>query len=351
MTRPDHSETRPIGVGIIGMGFMGWQHARSYVASAAAGSNCRIVALCDPDESRRHPPPEHADLAEYVSGASMYTSADELLRDTKVDLVSICTHTDSHVDLAIRSIAAGKHLLVEKPVALDADRVRPLAEAAASEHGILCMPAHCMRFWPGWDWLRDIVRSQSFGRVQSASFQRVGPPPSWAAGFYTDTARSGGALTDLHIHDADFINWIFGMPAAVCCTGSNHHTTTLYRYAPDHPYAPPHVIAEAGWTRSATAGFAMQFAVDFDNATAEFDSSRTDTPLRVSDADGTRCIDLPPGTGYDHQARHMISAIAQLREGKSSDLRVTIADALARPPFSTPTNKPQHKPGWVTPTA
>lgn len=350
MTRPDSSETKPIGVGIIGMGFMGWQHARSYVAPAGAGSNCRIVAFCDPDISRRIPPPEYADIGERIGSASMYTSADELLSDPNVELVSICTHTDSHVELAIRAIAAGKHVLVEKPVALEADHVRPLADVVATSR-TLCMPAHCMRFWPGWDWLRDIIRSQIYGRVQSAAFQRIGPPPSWSAGFYTDTARSGGALTDLHIHDADIINWIFGMPAAVCCTGSNRHTTTLYRYAPDHQYAPPHVVAEAGWTRSATAGFAMRFAVDFENATAEFDSSRTDAPLLVSDADGTRGIDLPAGNGYDHQARHIISAISQLRDGKMPELRVTIPDSLATAALldaertSLNTNK-----GWVTPT-
>lgn len=350
MTRQAHDETRPIGIGIIGMGFMGWQHARSYVEAGDSGSICRIVALCVPDESRRHPPPEHADIADRIRNASVYRSTDDLLNDPDVDLVSICTHTDSHVELAIRAIDAGKHVLVEKPVALDAERVRPLAEAACRSSTI-CMPAHCMRFWPGWDWLRDAIHSRTFGRVRSAVFQRVAPPPSWATGFYSDTVRSGGAITDLHIHDADFIRWVFGEPEAVSCTGNSLHTTTLYRYATDHPHAPAHATAEASWTRSVSAGFAMRYAVDFDAATAEFDSSRTGAPLRVSDADGTRSIDLPPGTGYDHQARHILHAIAQVRDGKAPDLRVTIADALATAALidaerlSLSTNR-----GWVTPS-
>ena len=83
----------------------------------------------------------------------------------------MCTHTDSHVEIALGALRAGKHALVEKPVALTADAVRPLADAARDAK-TLCMPAHCIRFWPGWDWLRDAIVSGEHGRVVSATFLR-----------------------------------------------------------------------------------------------------------------------------------------------------------------------------------
>jgi predicted dehydrogenase len=119
--------------------------------------------------------------------------------------VSICTPTDSHIELAMTALAAGRHVLVEKPVALRSAEVARLAQAAAPA-GRVCMPAMCMRFWPGWEWLKERIEAGEFGRVRSATFQRVGAPPDWSA-FYGDYARSGGPLHDLHIHDADFIRF------------------------------------------------------------------------------------------------------------------------------------------------
>ena len=68
----------------------------------------------------------------------------------------LCTPTDSHVDLAIAALRAGKHVLVEKPVAVDPADVERLA-MVARENGTICMPAHCIRFWPAWAWLRDAI--------------------------------------------------------------------------------------------------------------------------------------------------------------------------------------------------
>ena len=106
------------------------------------------------------------------------TRAEDLIAAADVHLISICTPTDSHVRLATSALAAGKHVLVEKPVSLDAAEVRALARLADSV-GRHCMPAMCMRFWPGWDFLHEAVRNTTFGKVQSATFQRLGTAPGW----------------------------------------------------------------------------------------------------------------------------------------------------------------------------
>lgn len=304
---------------------MGRTHARAYSAAAAAGFPCELSAVCDPDASRLDPA---APTAGNISGGDgpawdaravrTSTSVDDVLR-SDVDLVSVCTHTDSHVDLALRALAAGKHVLIEKPVALLARDVKRLADAARATRPLI-MPAMCMRFWPGWPWLRDRVRDRTLGEVRSATFQRLGSGPAWSAGFYKDTSRSGGALVDLHIHDADFIHWCFGRPAAVASAGGPMHVSTHYHY---RGRSSP-ISAEGAWDLAPNAGFRMKYLVNFEHATAEFDIGAK-SPLVLHTADGSTPVDLPPNTGYDGQVRHLVNAIAQGRR----DLDATLDEAHA----------------------
>src|SRR3954468_21614645 len=121
-----------IGVGVIGLGFMGQIHVRAYQSAAADGLPCELRAVCDPDSARLTGHPSAAGNLGPGPGAQPlfdpahvrgHTDADSLLADPSINLVSICTYTDSHVDLALRALRAGKHVLVEKPVAIGAAAV------------------------------------------------------------------------------------------------------------------------------------------------------------------------------------------------------------------------------------
>lgn len=316
-----------IGVGIIGLGFMGRTHTQAYHSAQRDGLPCRVVAVADPDPQRRR--------GETTTGGNLggnaterlfdpahvraYATPEELLADPEIGLVSICTYTDSHVPLALAALNAGKHVLLEKPVALSSSEVKRLADAA-SACSTLCMPAMCMRFWPGWDWLKARVDDCSLGRLRSITFTRMGAGPSWAAEFYRDAGRSGGALFDLHIHDADFVYWLFGPPRGVASTGSLLHHTTLYRYAD----AGLHVAAEGAWDLAPAAGFRMRYVAAFEHATAEFDIGRTPA-LTLHTREKSEPVVLAPYAGYDGEVRHIVSAIA---EGRRT-LTATLEDAFA----------------------
>lgn len=301
-----------IGIGVVGLGFMGRIHTQAYLAAQRDGLPCTFRAVADPNPERRagNPPavgnlggpaPERLFDPAHVRG---YATPEELFADPAIHLVSICTYTDSHIDLSLKALAAGKHVLLEKPVALRSTDVQTLADAARRASTI-CMPAMCMRFWPGWDWLKARIDDQSFGKVRSAVFQRLGSGPNWSADFYRNAARSGGALFDLHIHDADFIYWCFGTPSSVTSTGSLLHQTTLYRFSdPDL-----HVTAEAAWDLVPAAGFRMRYTVCFEHATAEFDISRSPT-VTLHTRDKSESIELPTHAGYDGEIRHLINTIA-----------------------------------------
>ena len=315
----------PIGVGVVGLGFMGRTHLAAWQAAERAGLSCKLVAVADGERARLDGRAQAT--GNLSTGASevlfdpraLFSSTDarELFARPDVQAVSICTPTDTHVELALAALAAGKHVLVEKPVALRSADVARLAAAARAAR-TLCMPAHCMRFWPGWDWLKERVADGSLGPVQSAVFQRLGTRPKWSS-FYADPARTGGALVDLHIHDADFVRWLFGDPFEVASTGSLDHVTTLYRY----PDGPAHVVAEGAWDHDAGFQFRMRYIVVFEHATADFDFGRTPQLLLVREGKAEP-VALPQASAYEEQVKHFLGAIV---EG-GRELRATIDDAL-----------------------
>lgn len=318
---------KPVSVGVIGMGFMGQTHVRAYAWASLNGAPCVLRAVCDRDASRRSGSSTAAgniqtgglddrlfDPAE-VTG---YTDHGSLLTDDSIDLVSVCTHTDSHVEVAIQALEHGKHVLVEKPVAVRSTEVRRLLDAARASDR-LCVPAMCIRHWPGWSDLSGLIRQQPHGRVVHARFERLGAAPAWAGDFYSDADRCGGAIFDLHIHDADLAVSLFGLPDRVSSMGDAHHITTQMHY-PDGPA----VNTEGGWLNGRGFPFRMSFTVEFEHAVVSFDSSRS--PRMMLHADGkSEELPLPPHTGYDAQARAVVRAVTrpELRSALP-----TLSDAL-----------------------
>jgi|KBSSwiStaDraftv2_1062776.scaffolds.fasta_scaffold34538_4 predicted dehydrogenase len=280
-----------LGVGIIGAGFMGRTHAAAYLAASAAGLPVALVAST-PDRDGVIP----GDVPKLADAGALLARSD-------IHAVSICTYTDSHVELALEALAAGKHVLVEKPVALRRSEVERLA-AAARHSGQVCMPAMCMRFWPGWPWLRERVLAGTFGAVRSAEFSRLSARPSWGVEFYADHRRSGGALFDLHIHDVDFIRWCFGDPATLASAGRREDLRTVYHF----PSGLPDVSARGAWLDDPATVFAMRYLVRFEEAEIRFDLADS-PPLRVLHGGTSQAVTLPSESAYESEVRHFVELV------------------------------------------
>ncbi len=320
-----------IGVGVIGMGFMGATHVKAYQSAAAAGFPCHLAAVSDPSPERRSGLPASggnigAPIQDRLFDPSQINTCErpeQLLADNAVSIVSICTPTETHVDLAIAALKAGKHVLLEKPVAIASADVSRLA-AAASDAGTICMPAMCMRFWPGWTFLREIYRDSRYGQLRALSLHRLGSGPTWSSDFYRNVTRSGGALVDQHIHDTDFVVHLFGQPAAVRSTGGPMHVQTIY----DYPNLPGvSISAEGSWSMNPAFGYRMRYLAAFERASVEFDLVSTPTVTVYADG-GKSHPDLPPGTGYDGQVRHILRAIAS--GSRTTDAPIAEAVTVAR---------------------
>jgi len=301
------TKTPPIQVGIIGFGFMGRTHALAYQQASRDGYPCAIRAIADRNQTTSDQSQTQGNIASDqqeldIAHIKFHQHADAILSNPEIDLVSICTHTDTHVELAIKALNAGKHVLVEKPIAINPDDVQRLATAACQSDR-LCIPAMCMRHWPAWIKVHEHIAAKTYGNVRSAVFHRLGSRPTWAADFYADQSRSGGVLHDLHIHDTDFIYHCFGKPKAVTTTGDQLHLTTIYTYKDI-----PHVTAQGAWDQDPSVGFQMKCTITFEQATLDFDLSR-EPQLVLHQNEVSTPIETGLLTGYDNEIRWTLDQI------------------------------------------
>jgi predicted dehydrogenase len=306
---------------------MGVTHIKAYQQLKAA----RIVAVCD---SVRLPVNGVlAGVAGNVTGSGdldlgravrVYRTLAEVLADPEVDLVDLCVPTPLHPEQSIAALKAGKHVLCEKPLALNSAQARKIVQAAQAASGFF-MPAMCMRFWPGWSYLKQVVQDKPYGKVQAARFRRMSPTPGWSKATYASGNQSGGALFDLHVHDTDFVQFLFGQPASVFSSGvtrggdSIDHVVTQYNYA-----GGPAVYAEGSWLL--TGNFSMSYTVLCERATLDFDMARGAEALMVTEAGKKpRAIKLVGSDGYGGEIQHMLEAI---QSGKAPKM-VTAQDGLS----------------------
>ncbi len=325
------SSRTPVRVGVAGIGFMGRTHMGIYLKNPRA----ELTAYCDYDPSRAAGNGGGGNLGAQQNlpidprKVRYYGRVEDLIADPNVDLVDICLPTYVHAEYVVKALAAGKHVLCEKPLTVDLKEAGRIVRAAARSRGFL-MAAHCMRFWPEWSWLKDAVASRRYGKVHSAVFRRYASTPTWSAkNWVLQPKLSGSALFDLHIHDSDFVRYVFGQPRQVFSVGNGgkasrdgiDHVVTTYLYKDPRLL----VSAEGGWNADPTYGFTMRYTVVFDKATADFDIGREGRTLLLhkAGASESEAVKTPPGTGWDHEIDYFVNCIT---EGKAPKV-ITPADA------------------------
>ena len=205
-------------IAIIGSGYMARTHAAAW---SALGYASGIKYVCSP-----HP---RAAFDE-APGARIVSDLSTVLGDPTVDLVSVCTPTDTHREIAVRALNAGKHVLLEKPIALSISDALAI-EAAEASSGRILMVAHVVRFFEGYRRARTDVEAGRIGTVLSARARRLITKPDSA--WWHDESQSGGVVVDVGIHDFDQMNLFLGVPVAVTSRSNDPlgpiETTIEYR--------------------------------------------------------------------------------------------------------------------------
>lgn len=316
-----------VRIAIVGLGMMGRTHYEAYQKLP----NAQVVAIADIDPARAA-----GNLAgtagnvlsgglprlpmDRIKGTSDYR---ELLAMKDVDLIDVCVPTPVHPEIAVAALRAGKHVMCEKPLARTADLAHDIVTAAGKPMAPFFMPAMCMRFWPQWVWLKEAVADNRYGKVLSATFQRLSSMPQRP--WYSDGAQSGGAVLDLHVHDVDFVYHLFGLPQSVFSRGYTRASGRIDHIATQYIYPNgPSVFAEGGWSLADGFGFRMRYTVNFETATADFDIGRKDQLILSRDgkSEPIACADE---SGYDGEMRYIVQCIAR----NERPTIVSAADAMA----------------------
>jgi predicted dehydrogenase len=183
-------------VGIVGAGVMGGVHAAGWLATPA-----QVAGFRDTIEGRAQ---ERA--ARF--GGQVYDSLAALVRD--VDVVDVCTPTDVHYEIVMAAIAAGKHVVCEKPLARSVEQGREMI-AASRAAGVKLLVGQVVRFFPEYAAAKAAVDRGVIGKPAVLRLARcVSQPRKATDNWFVDFKRSGGVVLDLMVHDFDYARWVAG---------------------------------------------------------------------------------------------------------------------------------------------
>lgn len=195
-----------IGIGIVGCGKIAEiRHIPEY----ATNGNCRIVGLYDSNRDRAE-----ALVAQF--GGQVFDSLESLLACKEIDAISVCTSNDTHAQIAIQAMRAGKHVLCEKPMAMNVAEAEAMVKTA-QETGRQLMIGQNQRLAPAHQLVKKLLTSGKLGEILSfqATFAHGGPE-GWlkekttkSIWFFDKKKLPAGVLADLGIHKIDLICWFF----------------------------------------------------------------------------------------------------------------------------------------------
>lgn len=186
-----------LGLGIVGLGFMG----RRYARFVSGSEGLRVAGVCDLD----------ARLAQEVAAehsAVAHESPEALAVASDVDAVMVCTPEDRHLGAAMAALAAGKPVMIEKPIAHSLEDARAIA-AEAARQGVPLLVAHLLRFEPRWVAARQRLDDGAIGEVVSITTRRIG-------NVLDQQVLRGRTTIPLYygVHDLDVMRWYAGAEAA-----------------------------------------------------------------------------------------------------------------------------------------
>ncbi len=324
---------RKIGYAVLGLG-IGMAHADA----AYHSENADLVAVCDIDHNRLRR------AVRKYAGVTAYESFKDLLRDDRVDVISICLPSAMHADFAVRAMEAGKHVLVEKPLDITPDRAR-LIEEARIRTGRICGVVHQNRFNVDMYPIREALESGRLGQLILGTFavkwyrdQAYYDNGGWRGTWEMD---GGGSLMNQAVHTVDLMQWLMGDVESVTShMGIYNHdiktedtTASLIKFKSG-------AVATFVSTTCAYPGISTEIMLYGTGGTVEADADCLKT-WKMKDAEdedaeeaamlarygGGNLTALPEDAaglfGHDHVVEDMILAV---RDGRPPE--VTPADAL-----------------------
>ena len=297
VTRP-----APIGVAVVGCGYWGPNLARN----VADSSDLRLGALCDRD------PAQLRFLAERHPQVRAVPELDEVLCDETIEAVIFATPPQTHHPLVKRALQAGKHVLVEKPLATTLADAYELADLAQAEELVL-MPGHTFLYSPAVNTVRDLVRDGTMGDIHFVTSSRMN------LGKY----QSYGVVCDLAPHDLSILMYWLDQPIVEVAASAS---SVIAQGVPETAFL---TLTFAGGT---TANVQLswlaprkvrQMIMVGSKRMVQYDDTAADEPIRVYD----RGMDVQPATTFgEHQLIYRSGDVVIPRVDAQEPLRLELED-------------------------
>ena len=318
-----------VKVGVIGAGFAGAFHARAYAKVPGA----EVVTIADQDESKA------VALAAEV-GARAATDAEAIFRDPEIAIIDVALPTPLHPEYAIRAFEAGKHVVIEKPLALSVEESNSIINAAKVS-GKFLMVAHVLRFWPEYIAIRKVLQSGRLGLPRIATAHRLSNMPQWAT-WFRDPALTGGSVLDLHIHDLDLVNWLFGQPRRVKAIGAKGETGGWDHVVTQVEFDTLNASVEASNLMPLDFPFTAGLRVVCDKGVIEYQfraggaSFESGEPIHYclmhEAGKPNQVVEFEPGDGFESEIAYFVSCVEHGTPPETvtpEDARLAVQTALA----------------------
>lgn len=287
-----------VKVGIIGAGYIAQSHAGAYAADPRA----ELAYVVEPVAEKA------AALSE-TYGFRVLPDLDAMLA-SDVEVVSICTPSPTHADLAVAALEAAKHVLCEKPVARTLADAERILEAGRTSPGLL-MVGHVSRFEPDHQAAYLAVRAGRIGEVRMMSQSLVGERPLWSEqDWLGDPGQSGGPLVDLAIHSFDYLTWVSGArPVRVHAVGSASEGLVDYAIATVRYDSGAMAVVETSWAHPAGHGLQLTTELTGSDGRIAWDYAATAVgSLKISGA-AAQTINQLGNRGFIAEIKVFIDAI------------------------------------------
>ena len=249
-----------VRVAVLGAGFMGGVHSKAYTTLPDA----EIAVIYSPSPDRGKP------LSEEI-GVPWSDNLDAILADATIEAVDICLPTPQHRPVTEAALAAGKHVLLEKPIAMSLEDAQALVNLADDSDRVVMM-AHVLRFWPEYVEIARQAHAGDLGRLRSGFASRRQPFPAWSK-LFSRSDLTGGAVIDMMIHDFDALNWIFGQPVAVTARGEQNRRSNggfdQVQVLIDYPNGAS-ALVDGGMTMPESYPFSSRLEILGEDAAAEY---------------------------------------------------------------------------------
>ena len=298
---------------IIGLGGLGKKHLENVLAMK---DKIELVALCDIEEDKllkdvktnQKATKIDDDLTKYP----FYTKAEEMLEKEQLDFVIIALPTYLHEKYALMALEKGIHVFSEKPMARTSQQAQNMIDAA-KKYGKKLMIGQCLRHKDSYMLLKDFLENGELGKINRVRFYRFSMLPVWGwENWYLDYEKSGCAVMDLHVHDVDLVNWMFGVPKEVSSVATHNRTkfdSISTRYLYDGGLC---VTADCDWSFGDSYGFRRGYTAVFEKATVEMTDSGE---VFIHPVDGeTYSAELSGIDAYAEELRVFAEAIEENKE-------------------------------------